>query len=1255
MSSRDVIEASARLAKIKADQLFPDLLTDDQMQAIHDRRLKKAKKSGIKISSKTFVDIKDDDYILPNGGFDDNGRPVADFDIQKYMYDMEDPETGTIHDLKIDLRDLPLSKNYYDFAFNHSGRKVNPPWSRQLWIGAMLFGEVCPVCSDKPWLDIHNVPKDYPSIDLPNHLRFLEKGKCPKCKRTKWDLIQNHGLNNYIQLVNVLGQRCVTRDTLILTSDGLEYIGDLSKGRNKGFSPFRKPVNNGREMESTSEFYVSPSKEYVHKVELKYGGSIKGTSDHPLMTSKGFKRIENLEVGDYVAVATDTQTWGSNIPSFEDAWNYADSYCKSLIRGKIRLTRIKRKTGMATPDWCKMLGLWVAEGRGGGITNWDPEVNTFLAEEFDRTFNQHDWVNDNKKAVRISGLRGHKFLEYFLGQDLKSGSAKKSIPTCILRAPKEYVCAFLQGLYEGDGGMEGRYITYCTISRKLAHELRVVLLNLGIAARLGSGWTWATNGSENQVSKRCWTLTIAGTTDLQRFQAQIGFITTRKRDALQKAVDFSSKHRKVNSIFIRDKLPTHLNKELKDFVANCVEALKEIPLPLEFDGKSGMTRKSGKERTVRNKISIGRLTLLHRHPYYWLEKGHDTRRKKSYYSGGYEGLSRIGVDVNLNKRFLKLVLDQISLFDAYLPQKLLSEKEYLRTFVDDKIIWQRVIEIARNHQIAETYDLTLPNTHRFVGNGIVNHNSGKSSSLSAQYAPYLTHRHIKFPSFASLSRTMQSSTQLTGTFVSLSFAKSIGVMWSPFRKSVMEENEWFGGLFKLLDSYKQKYGKEFYRSSSMYMDFYFKNIRIYPSGPRSTTLRGDTRIFAALDELGLFPLPKGNEEEDENSERANADEAHKSLFNSLGTVNHAYNELLAKGYNSAPPAILFNVSSPISQRDKMMRLLRESRTEEGSKFLLGVNLPTWEMNPTMTKKTPLIASAYASNAEKAERDWGANPPAVHSRFMQPDLYRDNTFVGGQNSHNFIYQFDQPGEIYGKVEKIRSFPWPSVIAIDAGHVNNSFSIAAGHYNFDSGKTVVTTLLECMPQDRRINFNFIYKCVILAIAKDLNAVALLADQWQGVDLLYRIKEDMGNNPLQKPRCRSKQYSLKRRDFNAMISMFSAKNIILPTVNEGIKQHILDGQVDNYRSEMVGKPIEHLLLQLCTVRDVGELRCPEKGEGFTDDIFRALTLLIAGIHQPNVMDRLSEARTFTYGDSGRLTMPAPASIGRSGRGLQRFTGLR
>jgi hypothetical protein len=188
---------------------------------------------------------------------------------------------------------------------------------------------------------------------------------------------------------------------------------------------------------------------------------------------------------------------------------------------------------------------------------------------------------------------------------------------------------------------------------------------------------------------------------------------------------------------------------------------------------------------------------------------------------------------------------------------------------------------------------------------------------------------------------------------------------------------------------------------------------------------------------------------------------------------------------------------------------------------------------------------------------------------------------------------------------------------------------------------------------VNFNALYLNVILPLLKDLNAVALFADQWQSIDILNRAQDDMGLNPLGKPRCKAKQHSPRRKDFDAVRAMLTAGNVILPTVSDAERKYILEGNVGSFKQEMVNKPIQHLMLQMSTVKDVGEARCPTKGDDMTDDIFRAFVLGVSLMHHPKVMEALREAKDWTYGEANRSRMPMPAYAGRSGMG--RWAGLR
>jgi hypothetical protein len=527
---------------------------------------------------------------------------------------------------------------------------------------------------------------------------------------------------------------------------------------------------------------------------------------------------------------------------------------------------------------------------------------------------------------------------------------------------------------------------------------------------------------------------------------------------------------------------------------------------------------------------------------------------------------------------------------------------------------------------------------------VLGQRSGKSAS-AASYASYHTHRMLKFPKLSNLTTAMQKSTELTTTFVSLTYDKAFALLWTPYR-NIINESEWFDQYHEMLDYYGNKYGVELYRKKDEFIKYFHRGLKMYPTNPKSQTLRGDSRVMALVDELGLFPLPTGNDEEDEKSDRANSDEAHKSLTNSLVTVQSIANQLLSEGYN-CPPALMLGVSSPISIRDKVMRLLGDSRTEEGKKSILGVNLPTWKVNPFIERDTPMIALAYSRNAEKAERDFGANPPRVHQTYIKPEQVPHKLFCN-KNTHILKHYYDQPGLVYGKLQNIYKPRYPSIVCLDAGHVNNSFTLVGAHFDFLRQKTVISTILEIMAHDgRKVDFNLAYTNVILPVLKDLNAVALIADQWQSLDILSRARADMGKvmmNGKEKDRCLTKQYSPRPKDFESLVQMLENGSYELPFLSEADYKHVCTEYIEF--KTLREQPTKHLLLQMLTVADGGHNKCPTKGPGFTDDIFRA-GVLTTLIHLPAVMERLIEANN-TYVKEIKA-MPMPAFAGRSNMGYR------
>lgn len=532
---------------------------------------------------------------------------------------------------------------------------------------------------------------------------------------------------------------------------------------------------------------------------------------------------------------------------------------------------------------------------------------------------------------------------------------------------------------------------------------------------------------------------------------------------------------------------------------------------------------------------------------------------------------------------------------------------------------------------------------KYINQGVyvLGQRSGKSST-AAVMASYVLHRYLMYPILASMTSSMQASTELVFIFCSLSYDKAYKVLWTPF-KNIIDNSQWFKSYFALLDSYKDRYGKELYVNSKSVLAFANKNINCYPTGPKASALRGSTSVMTMLDELGLFPLPDPTKEvsEDDTNRRADSDEAYTSLLNSLATVGAAQKQLIQEEKYDAPPCLMLSVSSPISKRDKVMRLVEEAKTNP---FILAAQLPTWEVNPYLEKDSPLIASAFKADERKALRDFGAQPTETATPYFDPYVV-SKIFNGRPNSHNLVYQYNQVGDqffVSGFLRHINKYNGPTVMALDAGLVNNSFAVAVVGYNDVLKKTETVCAIEVVAKDNNIiDFEKMYSQVILPLAKDLNTCFVVADRWNSADHLHRIRSDRGMRG-KKPVTYSKQYSLKVKDFEAVKTMMANGSIICPTIKADRAEKILKGDIADYKQELIERPIEHLMLQLLTVTDYGPNLCPGKAEGFTDDLARAWVLAVATINKEKVAELIESVRPYiTRGRTGIGMYVASRSI--------------
>jgi uncharacterized membrane protein YgcG len=141
-----------------------------------------------------------------------------------------------------------------------------------------------------------------------------------------------------------------------------------------------------------------------------------------------------------------------------------------------------------------------------------------------------------------------------------------------------------------------------------------------------------------------------------------------------------------------------------------------------------------------------------------------------------------------------------------------------------------------------------------------------------------------------------------------------------------------------------------------------------------------------------------------------------------------------------------------------------------------------------------------------------------------------------------------------------------------------------------------MVEVIPEKGTMHLNFakIVSELIHPIIDQFNVQGVVADRWQSILLLHQLAEDFG--------IYTEQYSVRREDFDLVKSYLLGGEFEMPKLSQK-PDSILTPELTNYPNCFDFKPVDHMFLQILTVKDAG--RTITKGTGLTDDLFRALVL--------------------------------------------------
>ena len=467
--------------------------------------------------------------------------------------------------------------------------------------------------------------------------------------------------------------KCVTRDTLIFTGDGLAEIGSFvpaALGADQ-FAEHQMPVLGRNGMELASHVYNSGLTPTI-RLKTSYGLSIEGTHHHPMLVLSEdgqhvWRNLEDIRVGDFIVGQRGDRVYGSKT-----------DLSHAVRAGSDRLAESKRPDmtskvllpSTMTPELSEWLAMLIAEGymseRGAiTFTQKNEEILARFVTLSRELFGVEATVVKPCEKIPYARLHSVVLQSYLRALGVSwARSAQQEIPSSVLCAPREVVLTFVRTLIGLEGCVRDHSPAKTTFdltmaSKRIIKQVHMLLMNEGVLARYSERMGMATNGL--RIERPYYRLQVSGSRNMVALQG-IGLYERRKNEIL-------------NRVALKDSTAREWLPHQRELVAAVCAEFQASGNPVKATFSASFARSL---RKVRSGCADGvrHLTL---------------------------GIAENLLQVAAERGVTGVSIDR------------LKELTYGRHF------YAQVSEIQ--HGEAETVDLTVPGTHSFFANGLVSHNT----------------------------------------------------------------------------------------------------------------------------------------------------------------------------------------------------------------------------------------------------------------------------------------------------------------------------------------------------------------------------------------------------------------------------------------------------------------------------------------------------------------------------------------------------
>ena len=337
---------------------------------------------------------------------------------------------------------------------------------------------------------------------------------------------------------------CLSGDSLITMADTGTEVPICQLVGQSNFAVWAiNPQTLKRERAIVSNGFCSGSK-LVYQLKTQLGRSIKATANHKFLTIQGWKRLDELQIGDRIAMpryipSPELQTMGN--AELALLGHLIGDGC-TLPRHAIQYTTRELDlaeivANLATGVFRDQIAPKIKKER-----NW---YQVYLSANYHLTHGVKNPVTKWMENLNIFGLRSHE----------------KFIPSQVFEQPQEAIAIFLRHLWATDGCIrtsgKSHYpsVYYASSSEKLARGVQSLLLRIGINAK----FRIVSQGKKGRDQHQVW---VAGKPDLDKFVNIIGAVGKYKQESLQQINLYISSSGIANTnrdLICKEVWKTHVN------------------------------------------------------------------------------------------------------------------------------------------------------------------------------------------------------------------------------------------------------------------------------------------------------------------------------------------------------------------------------------------------------------------------------------------------------------------------------------------------------------------------------------------------------------------------------------------------------------------------------------------------------------------------------------------------------------------------